>query len=92
MAIAPFRSEEEAVAIANGTEYGLSSSIWTKDISRAHRVAQKLEVGTVWINSWMVRDLAMPFGGIKQSGIGIEGGEHSLDFFSHTKTVSVKID
>jgi aminomuconate-semialdehyde/2-hydroxymuconate-6-semialdehyde dehydrogenase len=89
--IVPFKSEEEAVAIANGTEYGLSASVWSNDVARAHRVAHALDVGTVWVNSWMVRDLAMPFGGVKKSGLGSEGGDHSLEFFSQTKTVSIKV-
>ena len=72
-------------------EYGLSGSVWTRDVSRAHRVAQQLHVATTWVNSWMVRDLAMPFGGMKHSGLGREGGEHSLDFFTETKTISVKL-
>lgn len=91
VAIAPFRNEKEAISTANGVEYGLSASIWTQNISKAHRVAQELDVGTVWINSWMVRDLAMPFGGTKHSGLGREGGDYSLEFFSEVKTVSVKL-
>ena len=91
VSIVPFKDEADAIAIANGTEYGLSASVWSQDISRAHRVAHALDVGTVWVNSWMVRDLAMPFGGVKKSGLGTEGGDHSLEFFTHTKTVSVKI-
>lgn len=89
--ISPFKNEEEAIAIANGTEYGLSASVWTSNNSRAHRVAQSLHVGTVWVNSWMLRDLAMPFGGVKHSGLGREGGDHSLDFFTEVKTICVKI-
>lgn len=91
VAIAPFKDEAEAIRLANGVEYGLSSSLWTKDVSRAHRVAQALDVGTVWVNTWMMRDLAMPFGGVKHSGLGREGGEYSLDFFTDTKTVCVKL-
>ncbi|HEY8278971.1 MAG TPA: aldehyde dehydrogenase [Bdellovibrionota bacterium] len=89
--IAPFKTEEEAIALANGTEYGLSGSVWSGNTSRAHRVAQALDVGTVWVNSWMLRDLAVPFGGMKHSGLGREGGEHSLEFFTETKNICVKI-
>ncbi|MGZ3711892.1 MAG: aldehyde dehydrogenase [Bdellovibrionota bacterium] len=89
--IIPFKTEEEAIAMANGVEYGLSASVWTSNVSRAHRVAQALHVGTTWVNSWMVRDLGMPFGGMKHSGLGREGGDHSLSFFTESKTISVKI-
>lgn len=89
--IAPFKNEAEAIAMANNTEYGLSASVWTRDISRGHRVAQALDVGTAWVNCWMLRDLAMPFGGVKHSGLGREGGDYSLEFFTDTKTVCVKI-
>jgi 2-hydroxymuconic semialdehyde dehydrogenase len=89
--IAPFKTEEEAIEAANSTEYGLSASVWTGNLSRAHRVAQSLDVGTVWVNTWMLRDLAMPFGGTKHSGLGREGGDHSLDFFTETKTICVKL-
>ncbi len=89
--ITPFKTEEEAVRLANDTEYGLSSSVWTGNTSRAHRVAQALHVGTVWVNSWMLRDLAVPFGGVKASGLGREGGDHSLEFFTETKTICVKV-
>lgn len=89
--IAPFKTEEEAIESANGTEYGLSASVWTGNVARAHRVAQALHVGTVWVNCWMLRDLAMPFGGMKHSGLGREGGDHSLEFFTETKTVCVKL-
>ncbi len=89
--IAPFSNEEEAIQLANDTEYGLSSSVWTGNVARAHRVAQALDVGTVWVNTWMLRDLAMPFGGMKHSGLGREGGDHSLEFFTETKTICVKL-
>lgn len=89
--IAKFKTEKEAIALANGTEYGLSASVWSRDVARAHRVAQELDVGTTWVNCWMLRELAMPFGGVKHSGLGREGGDHSLEFFTETKTVCVKL-
>lgn len=89
--IAPFKTEEEAIGYANDSEYGLSSSVWTSNLARGHRVAQALHVGTVWVNTWMLRDLAMPFGGMKHSGLGREGGDHSLEFFTDTKTICVKL-
>jgi aminomuconate-semialdehyde/2-hydroxymuconate-6-semialdehyde dehydrogenase len=89
--IVPFEDEDDAIALANSTEYGLSASVWTKDIKRAHLMARKLEVGTVWVNCWMLRDLSMPFGGVKASGIGREGGKFSLEFFSEVKTVTMAI-
>ena len=89
--ITPFERESEAVRFANGVKYGLSASLWTKDLTRAHRVASQLEAGTVWINCWMVRDLRMPFGGMKASGVGREGGIYSEDFFTELKTVCVKL-
>jgi len=83
----PFDSEEEALAIANGTPYGLSASVWTRNIHRAQRIARGLDVGTVWVNCWLLRDLRVPFGGTKQSGIGREGGDEALRFFTEMKTV-----
>lgn len=91
VSIAKFKTEAEAIELANATEYGLASSIWTRDISRGHRVAQALDVGTAWVNTWMLRDLAMPFGGMKHSGLGREGGDHSIEFFTEVKTVCVKL-
>lgn len=88
--ITPFRDEEELVEAANGTEYGLSASIWTENLSRAHRLAERIAAGTIWINCWMFRDLRVPFGGMKHSGLGREGGEEALRFFTEPKTVCVR--
>jgi len=88
--ILPFKGEREAVEIANGTNYGLSASVWTNDLGRAHRVAEALECGTVWVNCWLLRDLRVPFGGAKQSSIGREGGDYALKFFTDPKTVCIK--
>jgi aminomuconate-semialdehyde/2-hydroxymuconate-6-semialdehyde dehydrogenase len=89
--ITPFRDEEEAIRFANSTRYGLSTSIWTRDLSRAHRVAAAIDAGTVWINCWLLRDLRVPFGGMKESGVGREGGFESLNFFTEAKNVCVKL-
>jgi aminomuconate-semialdehyde/2-hydroxymuconate-6-semialdehyde dehydrogenase len=89
--IAPFDTEEEVLAKANDNEYGLATAIWTQNVSRAHRVAQKMEVGLAWVNSWFLRDLRTPFGGAKQSGIGREGGVHSLEFYTEQKNVCIKL-
>lgn len=89
--IAPFDTEEEVLAKANDNEYGLACSIWTQDLSRAHRVAQRMQVGLSWVNSWFLRDLRTPFGGAKQSGIGREGGVHSLEFYTELKNVCIKL-
>ncbi len=88
--VTPFETEDDVVRYANGTPYGLSASLWTRDLGRAHRVAEKLECGTVWVNCWLLRDLRVPFGGVKQSGVGREGGEEALRFFTEAKTVCVK--
>jgi aminomuconate-semialdehyde/2-hydroxymuconate-6-semialdehyde dehydrogenase len=89
--ITPFDDEAQAVAFANSTRYGLSSSIWTRDLQRAHRVAAAIDSGTVWINCWLLRDLRVPFGGMKESGVGREGGFESLNFFTEAKNVCVKL-
>jgi aminomuconate-semialdehyde/2-hydroxymuconate-6-semialdehyde dehydrogenase len=89
--VTPFDSAEEAVAFANSTRYGLSASVWTRDLQRAHRVAAALESGTVWVNTWLLRDLRVPFGGMKESGVGREGGFDSLAFFTEAKNVCVKL-
>ncbi len=88
--IAPFDSEDEAVNLANDTPYGLCTTVWTTHLGRAHRVAKRIEVGLCWINSWFLRDLRTPFGGSKQSGIGREGGVHSLEFYTELRNVCVK--
>ena len=88
--IQPFDTEEEVLGYANGTEYGLAANVWTQDLSRAHRVAERLQMGIVWINCWMLRDLRTPFGGVKHSGIGREGGWEALRFFTEPKNVCVK--
>jgi len=87
--ITPFDREEEVIAYANDTEYGLASSVWTQNLSRAHRVAEQIHTGTVWVNCWLVRDLRVPFGGMKQSGVGREGGEEALRFFTEPKNVCI---
>ncbi|GAB4410458.1 MAG: 5-carboxymethyl-2-hydroxymuconate semialdehyde dehydrogenase [Bacteroidia bacterium] len=89
--VQPFDTEAEALALANGTPYGLAASLWTDDLKRAHRVAAALETGIVWINSWMVRDLRTPFGGMKQSGVGREGGVEALRFFTEAKNIFVSL-
>lgn len=89
--VAPFDTEEEVLQRANANEYGLATAIWTSNLSRAHRVAQKMEVGIAWVNSWFLRDLRTPFGGAKQSGIGREGGVHSLEFYTELKNVCIKL-
>ena len=87
----PFDTEEEALTIANCTPYGLAAVIWTKDLQRAHRVARGVQSGIVWVNCWMLRDLRTPFGGVKQSGVGREGGWEALRFFTEAKNVCVHL-
>ena len=89
--VRPFDSEDEVIDLANDTDYGLSTTIWTTNLMRAHRVAERIEVGITWINSWFLRDLRTAFGGSKQSGIGREGGVHSLEFYTETRNVCVKL-
>ena len=89
--VAPFDSEEEAVRLANDTRYGLAAAVWTSSLQRAHRVARQMETGITWVNDWFLRDLRTPFGGVKLSGIGREGGTHSLAFFSETQNICVKL-
>ena len=89
--IMPFDSEEEVLGYANSVRYGLSSTIWTENLSRAHRLAAKIESGIVWVNCWLLRDLRTPFGGVKDSGVGREGGFEALRFFTEEKNVCVKL-
>ncbi|GGY94902.1 2-hydroxymuconic semialdehyde dehydrogenase [Streptomyces nitrosporeus] len=90
-ALIPFDTEEEAVALANDTEYGLAASVWTDDLRRGHRVAQAMNVGMSWVNTWFLRDLRSPFGGAGLSGIGREGGESSLHFYTEPTNVCVQL-
>jgi aminomuconate-semialdehyde/2-hydroxymuconate-6-semialdehyde dehydrogenase len=89
--IAPFDSEEEAVSMANDSKYGLAASIWTTNLSRGHRVAQKMNAGITWVNCWFLRDLRTPFGGMGLSGIGREGGMHSLNFYSELNNICIRL-
>lgn len=89
--IAPFREEDEVVGWANGTDYGLTATVWTENLTRAHRLADRIASGTIWINCWRLRDLRVPFGGMKKSGLGREGGEDALRFFTEPKTVCIRI-
>ena len=89
--IQPFDTEEEALAMANDSQYGLCAAVWTTNLTRAHRLARHLETGMVWINTWFLRDLRTPFGGVKLSGVGREGGIHSVDFYTELKNVCVKL-
>jgi aminomuconate-semialdehyde/2-hydroxymuconate-6-semialdehyde dehydrogenase len=88
--VAPFDTEEEAIALANDTEYGLAASVWTTNLARAHRVAPQMKAGITWVNCWFLRDLRTPFGGAGLSGIGREGGMHSLNFYSELNNVCMK--
>jgi aminomuconate-semialdehyde/2-hydroxymuconate-6-semialdehyde dehydrogenase len=89
--IAPFDSEEEAISLANDTRYGLAASIWTSNLKRGHRVAQQMNAGITWVNCWFLRDLRTPFGGAGLSGIGREGGTHSLNFYSELNNICIKL-
>jgi aminomuconate-semialdehyde/2-hydroxymuconate-6-semialdehyde dehydrogenase len=87
--VRPFDSEEEVIRLANDTPYGLAATVWTRDVARTFRMGSALNAGIVWINSWFLRDLRTPFGGSKQSGIGREGGVHSLEFYTELRNVCV---
>lgn len=89
--ITPFSNEEEVLAYANSVQYGLACSLWTNDLSQAHRLASKIESGIVWVNCWLLRDLRTPFGGVKSSGVGREGGFEALHFFTEEKNVCIKL-
>ena len=88
--IAPFITEDEVLALSNNSDYGLSCSIWTENLSRAHRLARDIQVGIIWVNTWLLRDLRTPFGGMKNSGVGREGGWEALRFFTDAKNVCIK--
>lgn len=89
--IIPFDTEEEALEIANDTEYGLNGVVWTDNLQRAHRISHNVRAGTIWVNCWFVRDLRAPFGGFKKSGIGREGGHHSMEFFTEAKNICIAL-
>jgi len=89
--VAPFDSEEEAIAMANDTKYGLATSVWTTNLRRGHRVAQSMNAGITWVNCWFLRDLRTPFGGVRLSGIGREGGVHSLNFYSELNNICIRL-
>jgi aminomuconate-semialdehyde/2-hydroxymuconate-6-semialdehyde dehydrogenase len=84
-----FKTEVEAIAMANDVKYGLSATLWTKDVNRTMRLSKKLEAGIVWVNTWLNRDLRTPFGGMKESGVGREGGFEALRFFTESKNVCI---
>lgn len=88
--VVAFDTEEEVVKRANGVKYGLAATVWSSNVGRVHRVARRLQSGLVWTNCWLVRDLNLPFGGMKASGIGREGAKDSYEFFTEVKTITIK--
>jgi len=92
LALFAFDHEDEVIKRVNDTVYGLATSIWTDNLARAHRVAPQIHVGLVWVNTWFLRDLRAPFGGTKLSGVGREGGMHSLAFYSEPSNICINIE
>ena len=90
VSLIPFEDEAQALSIANGTRYGLAASVWSGDIGRCHRLAEQLQAGLIWINTWMMRDLRTPMGGVKNSGVGREGGLEAMRFFTEPRNVCIK--
>jgi 5-carboxymethyl-2-hydroxymuconic-semialdehyde dehydrogenase len=90
--VTPFEDEADAIRLANDTRYGLAAYVWTRDLRRGHRVAAAVDAGMLWLNSHNVRDLRTPFGGVKASGLGREGGQHSLDFYTDSRIVHVALE
>ena len=88
----PFKTEEEALQLANGVRYGLAATIWTNNLNRTMRLSSEIEAGIVWVNTWMMRDLRTPFGGMKDSGVGREGGFEALRFFTEPKNVCISYE
>ena len=88
--IQPFDTDEQALALANESDYGLAATIWTNNLSRAHQLAEQINTGIVWINCWLLRDLRTPFGGMNHSGVGREGGLEAMRFFTEPKNVCIK--
>ena len=84
-----FKEDEDAIRMANDSDYGLASILWTSDLGKAHKISEKLNSGIVWINSWLLRDLRTPFGGVKQSGFGREGGYDAINFFTEQKNICI---
>lgn len=89
--VMPFRDEAHAIELANDSPYGLAASVWTNNLTQAHRVAEQVQCGTIWVNCWLLRDLRVPFGGMRQSGVGREGGDEAIRFFTEPKNVCIKL-